>query len=129
MYTVGLSYMKLFCFSTASTTDEIHFHQYSSTFYTIHCTAHIAIYLKKRTRKFCWQPPRSTRIPRARSEGHEYRLMDARSTRAFTVKHPNFCSFKFLFSIARSVKYTLVDIGLFLKCLSESSFRHHEANV
>ena len=54
------------------------------------------------------QPPRSTHTPSPRSEGHEYRLLDARSTGVFTVKHPNFCSLKFLFSAVRSVKYKLL---------------------
>ena len=45
--------------------------------------------------------------------------------RTFTVKHPNFCSLKFLFSAVRSVKYKL---WLTLGCF-KSSFRHHETNV
>ena len=65
-----------------------------------------------------------------RSEGHEHGLMNARSTQAFTVKHPKFCSLKFLFFCCSfSQVRTLVHIGLFLKYLSESSFRHHETNV
>ena len=52
------------------------------------------------------------------SEGHEYRLMDARP------KRPNFCSFKFFFSAVRSVRHKLL---LTLGCFWNVSQKVHFA--